>query len=133
MLNDTRFRVYDALFRHGPLTGGELFRVGVKNGYWLGSKIKGSICARLTELRQQGVTEEQGVQRCSYTGKKAIVWDVTDRLPIKLDKNRKPSNKKIIEDLKTEIRRLKKVLFSVENRELYCSRCNSAKWIEVRK
>jgi hypothetical protein len=37
---------------------------------------------RFTELRKLGVIYEVGNRKCSVTGRTAIEWDLTDRLPV---------------------------------------------------
>lgn len=66
LLSAKRWIVYHILFEHGPLTGME-------------------VRARLNELRALSVAEEQGVRVCSVTGMRVILWDVTQRLPVKFD------------------------------------------------
>lgn len=42
--------------------------------------------ARFTELRNLGVIYEKGIKQCSVTGRNAIEWELTNKLP----KNKKP-------------------------------------------
>ena len=83
LLSRARLEVYLALFSMGPCTAGELFikRVSAHK------LVKGSVCARLTELRQIGVVKEVGEKICEATGQNVILWDVTSKLPKKLIKN----------------------------------------------
>jgi hypothetical protein len=87
LLSKARFVVYERLYLHGPKTAGELF-AGIPNAI-----VKGSVCARLTELRDMGVVMEVGEAQCALTGQTAIVWDVTEFLPRKLDKAPKEATK----------------------------------------
>ena len=77
LLSKTRQDVYSYLFHNGPLTAGEIF-MGLNKVL-----VKGSVCARLTELERLGVILEVGVKPCSLTGMTATLWDVTNQLPIK--------------------------------------------------
>lgn len=72
LLSKARWKVYDLLFRHGPCTSGELFQKDPR------SVVKGSICARMTELEAAGVVKSVGEKECQLTGMTATVWDVTD-------------------------------------------------------
>lgn len=64
LLPESAFRVYQALFINGPLTGKALNRL-------LGSD---SAHKRLSELRVLGVVSREHVGA-------TVVWDVTDKLP----------------------------------------------------
>jgi len=79
LLSHRRWQVYDILFRLGPLTGREVFNK-IENGFTTHT------AARLTELRNLGCISEIGRRICSVTGMEVILWDVTDRLPLKLEK-----------------------------------------------
>ena len=45
--------------------------------------IRNGMGSRLSELRSVGAVYEVGTRRCSVTGHNVILWDVTDRLPLK--------------------------------------------------
>jgi hypothetical protein len=80
LLSERRWQVYDVVFKHGPMTSGEAFghlNAGVPLRNLTQSR------ARFTELRECGVFAEVGERDCKVTGHNAIVWDVTDRLPLK--------------------------------------------------
>lgn len=100
LLSRARFQVYDILFNYGPLTAGEVFEIGQRQsfGHLL---VKGSICARITELFESGVVAEVGVKNCRFTGHSATLWDVTDKTPIPL--KRPVSRLKEAENLLKEI------------------------------
>lgn len=83
-LSARRWEVYDALFKHGPLTRSEIDAVSEIRGAY-----KSHISARLVELREMGVVEELGEKVCSVTKMNVILWDVTDKLPKKFLKEKK--------------------------------------------
>lgn len=82
LLSEERMLVYSSIFKHGPLTAGECFMKMQEDA--LGHVIvKGSVCARLSELRRLGCVAEAGKRKCSLTGKTVTLWKATNRLPIK--------------------------------------------------
>jgi DNA-binding transcriptional regulator GbsR (MarR family) len=87
LLSKKRWEVYKALYASGPCTAGELFSKS-------SGLVKGSVCARLTELREQGVVKEIGLKKCSFTGNSVILWDVTNQLPIKYKKDQNTLTRK---------------------------------------
>lgn len=96
--------VYSALFKAGPMTANEVFvhlygqTGGPKNA-------ASNSAARFSELRDMGVIKEVGVRSCRVTGMNVIEWDVTSRLPVKIQK--RETNKQIIVRLEREIARLR--------------------------
>jgi len=89
LLSLRRWEVYDILFRKGPLTANEAFReIAMERGKRAQSLLSVSN-ARFTELRKIGVVKEVCERTCTLSGVKVIEWDVTDRLPVKLDKPEK--------------------------------------------
>lgn len=78
LLSHMRWVVYDCLFRHGPLTAHELDKYLAKPG-----ETKTSYHKRLSELRDMGVVAEVGERPCSITNMTAVLWDVTDKLPMR--------------------------------------------------
>jgi len=76
-LSRMRWKVYEHLFHHGPLTRSEL-----------DSRLKGpkevnpSYHKRLSELERQGVVKTVGRRACSITGRECELWDVTANLPV---------------------------------------------------
>lgn len=81
LLSELRWRVYDLLFHHGPLTQMELCRKNADPGVQ-----DRSLMPRFAELEKMGVIEVIGERICTITGRMVLVWDVTDRLPVKWDK-----------------------------------------------
>jgi len=96
LLSKARLDVYEILYDHGPMTAGEVFQIMRKEriGH---SVVKGSVCARLTELNQMGCVNERPTRECKLTGKTAIVWALTNGLPQKVV--RPKSKDQIIEEL----------------------------------
>lgn len=82
LLSERRWQVYDLVFRHGPLTGNQLIQLARKEYPMLNT---GAFNIRLSELRKMGVVEEIRTVVCPVTGHNVIEWDVTDRLPLKLE------------------------------------------------
>ena len=80
LLSKKRFEVYEALCNFAPCTSAEVLSTMLsKNSAITSSR------ARFTELRELGVIYEKGTKKCTITGKTAIEWDLTDKLPIKLE------------------------------------------------
>jgi len=85
LLSEKRWQVYEVLFQYGPLTGNELL-IHLRKKYqgMLGNAP--SVVSRLGELRDMGSVREIGKKICSVTGMTVINWDVTAKLPIKLER-----------------------------------------------
>ncbi len=94
--------VYGCLFERGPLSSREVDVALGKSGHW----------KRLSELAAMGIVGEAGSKKCPVTGRRVILWDVTDRLPVKVERCRPGKNdaKQIIEDLRQEVAALKRKL-----------------------
>lgn len=77
LLSRMRWRVYEALYLNGPLTGKELDQL-------LGTD---SAHKRLSELKALGVIADSGesVRPCRVSGENVIEWDVTANLPVKTE------------------------------------------------
>lgn len=86
LLGERQFSVYKMLFEFGPLTSYELTRKFKENN-WLSEL--GGIHQRLSELERKNVVKLVGKKVNQETGKNNILWDVTDRLPIKLEKSKR--------------------------------------------
>ena len=72
ILGKRRTQAYRFLFDHGPMTANELSQhAGNLSGLW----------KRLSELRSMGMVREMGERKCAITGRQAILWDVTEKLP----------------------------------------------------
>jgi hypothetical protein len=86
LLSQRRFEVYDYVFGNGPTTArGAVKALSKKRGEQVAISFS-SYAARFSELRDVGVLAEVGTTIDKDTGCEVILWDVTDRLPIKLDK-----------------------------------------------
>jgi len=106
LLSQRRFEVYEALFYHGPLTANEARE-------HIGGHVPlNSVSPRMAELKDRGVVVEVGEKICSVTGKKAILWDVTDSLPVEPPK--RETSKEKIAKLEAENTELKKRLAQYE-------------------
>lgn len=80
LLSKLRFEVYEILFKYGPLTQMELCKKtnGVRQDR--------TYMPRFAELKNMGVLEDIGTKECSITGREVLLWDVTNRLPVKFEK-----------------------------------------------
>lgn len=102
LLSKLRFRVYEILFERGPLTQGQVREIsGIAHQ---------SITPRFAELEKLGVIETTREVRCPVSGRQALLWDVTDRLP------QKPKQKTVLQKLEDQIRRCKKRLANLFQR-----------------
>lgn len=95
LLSERRLEVYSALFEHGPCSANELFR-----------KMRGSIRVsqaaiqpRLNELVAMGCAVELQTRPCRVTGNRVIEYDVTSKMPKKLEK-KEPTKLKRVNALK---------------------------------
>jgi DnaJ-class molecular chaperone len=85
LLSKRKFEIYQSLFKHGPATANELFKV--TRG--ISSVSQANIQPRLHELVLSGAVREVEVRECQVTKNKVIVYDVTDGLPVKFEKTKK--------------------------------------------
>lgn len=104
LLSERRLEVYSSLFQHGPASANELFR-----------KMHGSIRVsqaaiqpRLNELVAMGVASEVQIRPCRVTGNRVIEYDVTSKMPKKLEKKeptklRRVNPYKLAFDIKTAL------------------------------
>ena len=76
LLSKQRLAVYTSLLKMGkPSTAREVYST---------MNVEKQEATRFTELRNLGVIYEVGNRKCSITGRTAIEWDLTDRLPIEI-------------------------------------------------
>ena len=108
-----QFEVYSKLYDHGPLTQGELTE------YHFPGYPKQGLTPRFAELEGFGIVTPVAERPCKITGRTCIVWDVTDKVPIKPDK--KKSKDKIIAELQEENKILKSRLSQMQG----CLICRS--------
>jgi len=88
LLPKRRMEVYEAIYNCAPCTSAEAIKTILEKS----GNVLSQSRARFTELRDQQVIYERGVRQCKITGRKAIEWDLTDRLPVdisELNKARK--------------------------------------------
>lgn len=97
-LSEKRWEVYATVYNNGPMTSAEAFSK-INEGKSIKSLTQSR--ARFTELRGMGLLKETGERVCKITGHNVIEWDVTDQLPLKLEKaeTRASKTEKIIKEL----------------------------------
>lgn len=97
-LSAKRWEVYATVYNNGPMTSAEAF-AKINEGKSIKSLTQSR--ARFTELRGMGLLKETGERECTITGHTVIEWDVTDQLPLKLEKaeTRASKTEKIIKEL----------------------------------
>lgn len=83
LLSERRWQVYDVLFNKGPLTATQIASLIPK---FKSPSVGFNVHARLCELRAMKVVKELGEMMCPLTGMTVILWDVTNRLPTKIEK-----------------------------------------------
>jgi hypothetical protein len=76
LLSRMRWRVYDYLYHHGPLTANE-----IDAGLMGPAEVNPSYHKRLSELENAGTVREVGERACRISGRNCIEWDVTANLP----------------------------------------------------
>lgn len=105
LLSARRWQIYQILFKHGPLTANEAFQYLAREiGH--GFRFDSNTRARFTELRECGAAYEVGEKVCSVTGVNTILWDVTDKLPRKVEKDHSPTRVELINALCLQIEKL---------------------------
>lgn len=87
LLSPLRAKVYSYLHAHGPCTANELVKAMALQGQK--TKSRDYFAQRLSELRECGVVAEVGKRSCAVTGRTAIIWQTTNRLPINFEKQKK--------------------------------------------
>ena len=76
MLSKQRLAVYSSLLKMGkPSTAREVYST---------MNVEKQEATRFTELRKLGVIYEVRNRECNITGRTAIEWDLTDRLPVEI-------------------------------------------------
>jgi predicted transcriptional regulator len=98
-LSKMRFKVYSALLSMGkPSTTREVYET---------MDVIKQEATRFTELRKLGVIYEVQNRKCTITGRTAIEWDLTDRLPVNIKKSNRTKKHKI-DDALNSLRELYK-------------------------
>ena len=83
LLSRKRFEIYSILARAlEPMTANEIGEKMVGE-----HKAKGkNVHARLYELIRMGVVVEMGTRHCHETGNRVIIYETTDKMPVKFEK-----------------------------------------------
>jgi len=76
LLSKMRFKVYETIFKYGPITARQCNEF-ISGGKHLG----GSVTSRFSELEALGVIEPIRVIKCPTTARPVTLWDVTGKLP----------------------------------------------------
>ena len=86
LLSKMRFEVYSALFLMGkPSTTREVYAT---------MNVDKQEATRFTELRKLGVIYEVQNRKCTITGRMAIEWDLTNKLPVDFKNTNKTKQQK---------------------------------------
>ena len=101
LLNALLWQVYDCLYRHGPLTAREAWSKLWDSGE---RRLAHSIIPRFAQLKKMGLVRPIGKRLCSITNRKVLVWDVTDKYPVKVQCDYKPSKEEQIRILQEHLR-----------------------------
>lgn len=88
LLSKRRFQVYQYLFDHGPCFARQIHKALSMQG-----TNSSSFVSRLSELRDAGVVKEVGETIDPETGMSVILWDVTQELPVKVERKETMSQK----------------------------------------
>ena len=112
ILSAKRWEIYATVYNHGPMTSAEAF-AKLSEGKNLKSLTQSR--ARFTELRGMGLLKETGERECTITGYTVIEWDVTDQLPLKLEKA--PTRKVKIETYCKKLESLSLLVSDIFERE----------------
>lgn len=129
LLTKRRLQVYRYLFKHGPLTQHEVtLAVAADNS---NTAIR-NYAPRFAELERAGAIETVGERGCSVTGNRVLVWDVTDKLPTKLEKNIKVS-RRLLEKKMVNYRRILRTLRDDERTPLWAKRVIRQKMVPFYK
>lgn len=80
LLGRLQFDIYSWLYAYGPASQNkvvEAFKLRASQS---------SITPRFAELEKSGVIQTVGESTCPMTGRNVLMWDVTSKLPIKIQK-----------------------------------------------
>lgn len=82
LLSKRRLEVYDVLYKKGPMTARQVIKhLNLRKT----PGDRGSYNSRFSELRNMGAIKEIGEGECPESGRYVIFWDVTSKLPVKLN------------------------------------------------
>lgn len=85
LLSAKRWQVYDILFEHGPLTATGISKYILDFDTAIGSAHR-NVHARLDELKKMTVVAEVGKTTCPLTNMTVYKFDVTENMPVPLDR-----------------------------------------------
>lgn len=100
-----QFEVYDAIYKHGPITQGELMKIAFEARENTAMTIR----PRFAELERLGTIEIVDKRPCKVTGRECLVWDVTGTLPEKSKEDHKAEQfnaERAFRDLQDKVNRL---------------------------
>jgi hypothetical protein len=127
-LSRMRWKVYDYLFHHGPLTRTEV-DMGLKGP----GEVNPSYHKRLSELERQGVVTTVGRKTCNITGKECELWDVTAlATPIPFDATSKSPSRKERQAAAAELRDIYKVLVAQGHQGFSDNLVRVCKWLAAK-
>lgn len=81
LLKKLKWRVYDYIYHHGPVSQNEAYIALTSEGMNVGS-----IGTRFSELERQGAVTIVGTKLNPATGMEVYIWDTTNNIPVKLEK-----------------------------------------------
>ena len=110
LLSKKRLQIYDIIYNLGSMTGSQVAQIYKEN--YNASQHSESIRNRITELTQQGVVKEVKTGDCAITGKKVLWFDVTSKLPVKIQRQATKKEKKD---------EVLKLIFKLDNTITTCS------------
>lgn len=84
LLSKRRWQVYEYVYTFGPCSAGDAVQALSKTG--IGHS---SVTPRFAELQELGLFTDVGTKKDPKTQQTVIVWDVTDKLPLKFEKPQK--------------------------------------------
>lgn len=117
LLSKRRLELYQLLYEYGPCSSSELFE-HYKGRYKPQFSYNANVHSRLNEMREQGaVFEVQPDYVCKIKGNHVILWDVTDKIPVKFKREPKASHKELlarIEFLENQLRAAQTLVTKVE-------------------
>ena len=118
LLSQKRLRVYEILFKHGPLTGAQVSEQ-YKQLYNT-SKYSETIRNRLTELVKMNIVDELGITECPISKRKVILYDVNSNLPSKMPARKTRTQKKndLIDTIEAEQGYIRTPSFSITRKDV---------------
>ena len=102
------------LYDQGPMTANSVSAY-IRHQIGGSSAIDTNTCARMTKLRDMGALVEVGQVQDPISGRRVILWDITENQPVRLIQ--RESNKQKIARLEKEIVELRAELISFRCKE----------------